>query len=100
MPKVIDGLLEPRLGVAGAFGEAGSIGWNIVDRPVVPSACRSVGSSQSSARLRAPAGTSVQASGGETSSPSQVNRRGIASPSEKALELSRIVASFGMPGPG
>ena len=40
--EVVDRQREPRLsGVADC--NAGSIGWNVVDRPVVPSTCRFVG---------------------------------------------------------
>src|SRR5439155_15527417 len=46
------------------------------------------GSSHTSAKLLVPGGGSVQASGGERSSPSQVCLRGIVSPGLKALDLS------------
>jgi hypothetical protein len=48
-------------------------------------------SSQNSAKLWVPTGTSLQSSGGEISSPSQVKRRGIAEPSAKELDLNRMI---------
>jgi hypothetical protein len=61
---------------------------------MTPRAGRRIRIIESSAKLRAPGGTSLQASGGDMSSPSQVNRRGMTPPSGKALEVSRIAASF------
>jgi hypothetical protein len=45
-----------------------------------------------------PGGTSLQASGADTSSPSQVNRRGMTPSSAKALDVGRIAACFARGG--
>lgn len=51
-------------------------------------------SSQSRTKLSVPAGTPDHCRGGERFFPSQVNRRGIAAPSSKALETSFIARSI------
>src|SRR5205085_1040396 len=57
------------------------------------------GSSSISTRLRAPAGTPCQASGGDTPGPSQVYFAGIAAPAANAVEVRMKVIgpSFGKP---
>ena len=54
----------------GVFGKLGAAGGNVVDRPMTLRAGGASGSLQSSAKLRTPGGTSLQASDGNTSSPS------------------------------
>src|SRR5512144_1851394 len=54
------------------------------------------GSSTTRARLRVPAGAPDQASGGERSSPSQVWRAGISSPSVNAADL---ISNMALPRP-
>ena len=86
--KVIDRLLEAFPGCApgGAFRQSSLVGWNVVSRPMVPSACRRIGIITEEDEAASPAGVPLHSNGGDTSSPSQVKRRGIVVPLRKPLD--------------
>jgi hypothetical protein len=86
--KIIDCLLEPKLlGIAcRALGKHRQGGGDVIGCPVMPGAGRRVGIITE----KGPVGASLQFKGGDRSASSHVKRRGIADPSAKAVEFSRM----------
>jgi hypothetical protein len=90
--EVVDLLLESHSATAGAgaLGKSCLHSINVVNGPMVPCACGRIRVVTEEDELAVIAGAACPSKGGERSSPSQVKRRGIAEPLEKALELSCI----------
>ena len=96
-PKIIDRLLH--FGVLrGVNRKLRHCRRNIVRRPMIPSAGGRIGIVAEQEKLRVPSGAPDHCRGGERFAPSQVNRRGIAAPSSKALETSFMALSIRLLG--